>query len=497
MTMIKVQQILRPITSKEVDSASNLIILIKPTEHFKTATLFPYADTIKTRWQRLKKCAPSRQTLVCDLPNTRGTHTSVIRTTISASVFECLTLARKAIDTHMAQHPDKIAINLAGLNASLAQRYTEAFIAALLAANHPLASYKSTPNTPAGLKKVSIYGLSKKINLEFTQAAAAGNNLARQLISQPANYLSPKNYLSEIRRLATLHHWKLEFLNIKRLQYKKAGAFLAVVQGSESSDAGIVHLRYRPQKTSRKQRKKLSLVGKGLCYDTGGTNLKPPKSMFGMHEDMGGSAVALGSFLALTKLKVDFEVDCWLALADNMIGPAAYKQNDVIRACNGTTIEVVHTDAEGRMVLADTLTLASKTRPSLIIDYATLTGSCVTALGTRYSGAITNQKAFIADIIEAGQNSGERIWPFPCDDDYDEHLESQVADIKQCTLEGEADHILAARFLSRFVDDVPWIHLDLSSSSHKGGLAHIPSDISGVGVRFTLDLLFKNNILKK
>ncbi len=495
--MIKIQQVLRPITSKEVDTASNLIILVKSTEHFKTATFFPYVDTIKVRWQRLKKCDPSTQTLVCDLPNTRGTHTSVIRTTISASIFECLTLARKAINTHMAQHPNVIVINFVDIAPSLAQDYAEAFTAALLAANHPLANYKSQPSTFTNLKKIVIYGLSKKIDLKLTQATAAGNNLARELISQPANYLTPKRYLTEIRRLASVHHWKLEFLSIKRLQHKKAGAFLAVVQGSENSDAGIVHLQYRPKKISKSQRKKLSLVGKGLCYDTGGTNLKPPKSMFGMHEDMGGSAVALGSFLALTMLEVNFEIDCWLALADNMIGPAAYKQNDVVRACNGTTIEIVHTDAEGRMVLADTLTLASKTRPNLIIDYATLTGSCITALGTRYSGATTNRKALITDIIDAGQNSGERVWPFPCDNDYDEHLESQVADIKQCTLEGDADHILAARFLSRFVNECSWIHIDLSSSNHKGGLAHIPTDISGVGVRFTLNLLLKNDILKK
>jgi leucyl aminopeptidase len=226
-------------------------------------------------------------------------------------------------------------------------------------------------------------------------------------------------------------------------------------------------------------------------------NLKTSRHMHGMHEDMEGSAVALGTLLALTRLKAPFAIDCWLALAQNHIGPRAYKQNDVVTACNGTTIEVIHTDAEGRMVLADTLALAAREKPRLIIDYATLTGTCVYALGTRYSGAFTNRDALTPAIIAAGRESGERVWPFPLDDDYDQALESGIADIKQCTLEGEADHILAARFLKRFVADRPWLHIDLSAGNSKGGLAHIPTDVTGFGVRFTLNLLLDRNILRQ
>jgi leucyl aminopeptidase len=205
--------------------------------------------------------------------------------------------------------------------------------------------------------------------------------------------------------------------------------------------------------------------------------------------------VALGTLLALSRLKAPFAVDCWLALAQNHIGPHAYKQNDVVTACDGTTIEVVHTDAEGRMVLADTLALASRAKPHLIIDYATLTGTCVYALGTRYSGAFTNREALIAEVIAAGRESGERVWPFPLDEDYDEALQSTIADIKQCTLEGEADHILGARFLRRFVADRPWLHIDLSAGNSKGGLAHIPTEVTGFGVRFTLGLLLDRKIM--
>jgi leucyl aminopeptidase len=190
-------------------------------------------------------------------------------------------------------------------------------------------------------------------------------------------------------------------------------------------------------------------------------------------------------------------VECWLALAMNHIGPKAYKPNDIVTASNGTTIEVVHTDAEGRMVLADTLVLASDKKPSLIIDYATLTGACVYSVGTAYSGIFTNQEKFIPELIRAGQTSGERVWPFPLDKDYETALKSDIADIRQCALEGNADHILAARFLSRFVQKgTPWIHVDLSSSRNKGGLAHIPTDTTGFGVRYTLELLQNSKVWK-
>jgi leucyl aminopeptidase len=160
-----------------------------------------------------------------------------------------------------------------------------------------------------------------------------------------------------------------------------------------------------------------------------------------------------------------------------------------VKALNGTTIEIVHTDAEGRMVLADTLTLAAKAKPSLIIDFATLTGSMAVALGERYSGVLGNREALLEQAVAAGKASGERVCAFPLDEDYEQALESKIADIKQCTLDGEADHILAARFLQRFVGNVPWLHVDLSASSCKGGLGAVASDVTGFGVGWGLEML--------
>ena len=150
------------------------------------------------------------------------------------------------------------------------------------------------------------------------------------------------------------------------------------------------------------------------------------------------------------------------------------------------------------MVLADTLALACRGKPHALIDYATLTGACIYSLSSRYSGVFSNRDSLSGTLIEAGRDSGERVWPFPLDTDFDESLKSDIADTLQCTLEGEADHILAARFLNRFVDGgIHWVHVDLAASNRKGGLAHIPTDTTGFGIRFTLNLLRQQRLMEK
>jgi leucyl aminopeptidase len=230
-------------------------------------------------------------------------------------------------------------------------------------------------------------------------------------------------------------------------------------------------------------------VGKGICFDTGGHNLKPARYMHGMHKDMNGSAVALGILLAATRLKLPVRIDAWLALAQNHISPKAYKQNDVVTALNGTSIEIMHTDAEGRMVLADTLTLAARGKPDAILDFATLTGSMKVALGNRYSGILSNSAALLDAAIAAGHATGERVCAFPLDADYEAALDSKIADIKQCTLDGDADHILAARFLMRFIDERPWLHMDLSADDCEGGLGAVASEVTGFGVAWGVEFL--------
>jgi leucyl aminopeptidase len=199
--------------------------------------------------------------------------------------------------------------------------------------------------------------------------------------------------------------------------------------------------------------------------------------------------VALGILLAASERKLPLKIDCWMAIARNDISPRAYHQDEIVTALDGTTIEVVHTDAEGRMVLSDTLALAARGKPGLIVDFATLTGSMHVALGERYSGIFATSEALARRALAAGTAAGERVCAFPMDADYDEALESEIADVKQCTMDGGADHILATRLLKRFTNDLPWIHVDLSSAKCKGGLGAIGTDVNGFGVAWCVELL--------
>ncbi len=489
----KISQDRRTLSAKDADSGSHLICFLAAS--FDMARL-PHGSVLKQRMKATRHKFATDSPFHTILPNTQGTRISLLLVDPTQSAFELLTQARKTIAHQRNPAPATLGVACFGLNAQQAERACEALIAAALAADFTMPDFKSKREPVARLKQIRIYGHKAAHGYARTLAEARGNNLARFLTALPPNELTPGSYRQRVVKLAREYGWKTEFLDIKKLKGRGAGAFLAVAQGSPEPDAGILHLRYVPKKKSNKGA--LALVGKGICFDTGGTNLKPARHMHGMHEDMEGSAVALGTLLALTELKVDFPVDCWLALAQNHIGPMAYKQNDVVKAANGTTIEIMHTDAEGRMVLADTLTFASRAKPRLIMDDATLTGACVGALSTRMSGAVTNRMQLVPTVIEAGWESGERVWPFPLEKDYDKALKSDIADVKQCTLDSDADHILAASFLRRFIeDDLPWVHVDLSAGNHKGGLAHIPTGTTGFGVRFTLNLLLDQKIMER
>ncbi len=390
-------------------------------------------------------------------------------------------LVRQALKPLLDEHPEALDIAVFG-NEAFRARAAEAaaYVAWLNGATLP--TWKSEKPGRV-LKRIELHGVAG-LDLKRAHAVAEGNTLCRELTMLPPNVLTPSTYRERIRALAKDAGWEVEEFDTKRLKKLKAGAFLAVARGSGHDDAAIVRLSYKGGKG-----KATALVGKGICFDTGGHNLKPARYMNNMHDDMNGSAVALGILLAATRLKLPLKLEVWLAVAQNHLSPEAYTQNEVVTAMNGTSIEIVHTDAEGRMVLADALALAAKEKPAAIIDFATLTGSMAVALGERMSGVISNRDDFAARAVAAGQASGERVVAFPMPEDYDEALDSTVADVKQCTLDGEADHILAARFLNRFVGDTPWLHVDLSASRCKGGLGAAATDINGFGVGLGLALL--------
>ena len=425
---------------------------------------------------------------------TAATPLIAVRVAESANTFERLQAAARLARSALEAEPESLLLCPVGLTREAADATLCAVVAALEAAAFRFASYKSKPEPHVALGHIEIAATGSIADLELTLATSAGNNLARWLTALPPNVLDAAGYRRLLRDFSKHLGLGFKFYGEPQLKRLGAGAFLAVSQGNGTRDAGIAKLVYRPGKKQAGggagTAPAVSLVGKGICFDTGGTNLKTHKSMLDMHTDMEGSAVALGSLYALHALGSPLAVDCWLAITENRTGALAYKPQDVVRAHNGTTIQVIHTDAEGRMVLADTLSLAATTKPKAIIDYATLTGACVYALTERYSGAFTNRPAARTFIEAAGTRSGERVWCFPMDADFDTDLESTVADVLQCATEGRGDHILAAKFLNRFVpDDIAWLHLDLAAGSRPGGLAHIATDITGFGVRYTLELL--------
>ncbi len=350
---------------------------------------------------------------------------------------------------------------------------------------------KKKKDTKTAVVQLDLVISSKSPGLEMTardgfrQGQAA--NLVRTLAELPGNELGPKQYADNVKSIVSSLGKKakvsFEFLGEKQLKARNANAFLAVVRAMPNGPHGIIHLHYRPKKSSGK---KIALVGKGLCFDTGGYNIKVEEYMFDMHRDMTGSAVTLALFKYLVESESQHEIHAYMALAENLISPTAYRPNDVVVASNGVSIEVVDTDAEGRMVLSDTLVLACESKPDLLIDFATLTGAVVRAIDTRRSGVFSNDDNLRELAVRCGEATGERVWGFPIGEDYWEQIHSEIADVRQCASGKNSDHIYAATFLSSFVKpEVPWLHVDLASESHKGGLGLSAKEVTGYGIRFS------------
>jgi leucyl aminopeptidase len=325
---------------------------------------------------------------------------------------------------------------------------------------------------------------------EWSLALSESINSTRTLGDLPGNILGPDDFRKRVEKQAKELGYKTKFYSFAELKKMGAGAFVAVTQGqnSKTNPCGILHL-YQSKKPS-KPKKKITFVGKGVCFDTGGYNIKTGSYMYDMHRDMFGAAVALGAFEAAIQSFEGYEFEAYLALAENLISDTAYRPSDVVYAANGMSIEVVNTDAEGRMVLADTLVLASKPKPDLILNFATLTGSAVRAIGTRRSAVFGNNDRLRMLAHDAGDASGERVWAFPHGEDYLADLKSDVADILQCSRKANADHILGATFLEKFIEDgVDWVHMDLSAETNSGGLGLIASETTAFGIRWASNMV--------
>jgi leucyl aminopeptidase len=489
---IRIFQKVGRLDARSLDTADQLLLILpsRPTAaHFRR---IPQGNKLQAVMR--KHADGATPAFTSRLNNKKQTLVIGGKLAADASTFDQLTFARKLVAAATTQKPGSLGICAVGFNAEDQARIVNNALAAALAAGFALPSYKSDPS-PAPIKSIRLLGLDEALDTSRTEAEAKGNNLARWLTAQPPNRLNANSYTALVRRMAKQRGWQFKRYAPKELGELGAGAFLAVAQGNEDDSASILKVSYRPDAHS--DGVDLGLVGKGIIFDTGGTNLKPFQSMLDMHGDMQGSAVALGSLLAISELKLPIAVDCWLAVTENRIGPRAYKSQDIVTAANGKTIQAVHTDAEGRMVLADTLVLASRDKPGLLLDYATLTGACQGAITKRYSGVFTNRAEWHPRLTETGTRTGERVWPFPIGKEFLSDLKSATADILQCSPAARGDHILAASFLAEFVENgTPWVHIDLSAAENEKGLAHVNSKFTGFGVRYTLGIVLEENLLK-
>lgn len=295
---------------------------------------------------------------------------------------------------------------------------------------------------------------------------SAGVNLARRLVNTPPDDLYPQSFAEEAAAVAVRTGMEIEIWDEERLLRERCQAILAVGRGS-SRPPRLVILRYRgPARTAsaspRTDVPDLALVGKGVTFDSGGLSLKPSDSMLTMKCDMAGGAAVLAATATIAALELPVHVVAAIGLVENMTGPAAYKLGDVITARSGTTIEVHNTDAEGRIVLADVLDVVRELQPRRLVDAATLTGACMVALGHDVAGLFSNDQPWCDRVAAAARAVGEPVWQLPMYAEYDEHIKSEVADIKNVGDGRWGGAITAAKFLQRFVGAIPWTHVDIA-----------------------------------
>lgn len=302
----------------------------------------------------------------------------------------------------------------------------------------------------------------------FTQGLKKGvlfgeaTNFSRDLVNVPATDMTPRQLAEEAKKIGLLPHLSVKIFEKKEIEKMGMNAYLAVARGSQEPPY-LIHLVYRP--TGVKARRKIAIVGKGITFDSGGLSLKPANSMETMKDDMSGAASMLAIMKTLAVLKPPVEVHGISATTENMPSGSADKPGDIVRAVNGKTIEILNTDAEGRLTLADAIPYALKQKPDVVIDMATLTGACVVALGELCSGIMGNNQKLIDTLILCSERAGEKIWQLPLIEEYKKDIKSRIADLKNTGGKGGGT-ITAGLFLQEFTDPkIPWAHIDIAGPS--------------------------------
>ena len=331
--------------------------------------------------------------------------------------------------------------------------------------------YVATKSKPEGreLQRVTIAvdaAGPRQAAFVAARAAAQGIEFARELGNLPANVATPTRLGEEARKLAKAYRFQCEVLGPREIAKLKMGSFLAVAQGSEQPPRFIV-LRYQGGRAADAP---VVLVGKGITFDSGGISIKPSQDMDEMKFDMGGAASVLGAFRALGELRPALNVIGLIPTCENMPDGRSIKPGDIVTSMSGQTIEILNTDAEGRLILCDALAYAERLKPAAVVDIATLTGACVVALGSVRSGLFASDDQLAGELLAAGDQALDPCWRMPLDDEYAEALKTNFADV--ANVGGRAGGaITAAKFLQRFAANYPWAHLDVAGTAWKGGPA--------------------------
>jgi leucyl aminopeptidase len=319
---------------------------------------------------------------------------------------------------------------------------------------------------------------ARDAGLKAARAIGEGHSLARRLGMLPGNICTPEYLADTAQDIGKRYGMKVTVLGRSEMEKEKMGSFLCVAQGT-TQDPKLIVVEHRK---GPKDQKPVVLVGKGLCFDSGGISIKPAQGMEWMKFDMCGAAGVLGAMEAIGRLELPVNVVGLIGSTTNMPSGEAFKPGDVVQASNGKYIEIINTDAEGRLVLADVLVYAKRFSPSAVIDAATLTGACVIALGHTATGVLGSDDALVQEVLDAGKRSGEPGWPLPLWDDYKELIKSDVADIKNSGGR-PAGTITAAMFLREFAEGYPWVHLDIAGTAYtESDLGTVPRGPTGIPV---------------
>jgi leucyl aminopeptidase len=395
--------------------------------------------------------------------------------------------------THLQQkHIASCVVDLSSLAASENwSDLTQTVAEGLWLATYRFDRYRSEKEKKEGIAKAHLLlprpGLltEAETGLQVARCICRGVWLARDLVNEPGNVKSPEFLAGQATAIAAETGMECTILDQQMLAEEKLGAILGVAQGSVREPRLIV-LRYRGENAPEKP---LALIGKGVVFDAGGISLKPAEKMDEMKMDMAGAAAVLGAMLAIALLRLPVHVVGLVPAVENLPSGSAIRPGDIITSGSGQTIEVLNTDAEGRMILADALTYAKRFQPRAVIDLATLTGACVIALGQHATAVLGNDERLIRQLLRHGEATGERLWQLPLWDEYAEQIKSDIADVKN-TGGRPAGTITAAAFLQKFATDYRWAHLDIAGTAWEDkGRHYLPKGGSGVGVRLLVRLL--------